>query len=104
MVQKRDLDLIRRFKAQMQGRIPILQMIFFGSRAHGRPGPQSDYDLLAVSEKFAGIPFHKRPLQFYLSWEGSAPLEVLCYTPEDFEEKSRRHSIVREAVETGIFI
>lgn len=88
----------------MQGRLPILRMIFFGSRAHGRPHAESDYDLLAVSERFAGMPFHKRSLQFYLAWEGSAPLEVLCYTPAEFAEKSLRHSIVREAVETGIVI
>lgn len=63
----------------------------FGSRARGEADPYSDIDLIVVSQAFADMPVWKR-------WEviGDAlsdvmyPIEVLAYSPEEFESKKDR--------------
>ena len=35
-------------------------------------------------------------------WEGPVDLEVLCYTPQEFERKKKQIGIVKQAVKDGI--
>ena len=46
----------------------------------------------------------KKPTKFYLMWKEDYPLEVLCYTPEEFKRKSKKTGIVSEAIKEGIYI
>ena len=78
-------------------------MIFFGSRVSGRPGQDSDIDLVIVSDYFEGKR-SKRALGFRSMWNLDYAVDFLCYTPEEFEKLSKQVSIVREAIETGIEI
>src|SRR3990172_1379885 len=74
----------------------------FGSRARERPRPDSDVDLIVVGRRFR----RKNPIDragpLHLAWDLGLPVDFLCYTPEEFEELSRRPSIVREALREGI--
>jgi uncharacterized protein len=82
-------------------------VILFGSRATGRARPDSDIDLIVVSSAFEDVRFIKRmgvfrqkidPLPYGLS------MDVLCYTPEEFEVMSTGIGMVAEAVKEGIWI
>ena len=42
--------------------------------------------------------------RFYDSWDADFPLEIICYTPSEFEKKSAQIGIVKDAVESGIVI
>src|SRR5438876_11850890 len=79
-------------------------VILFGSRATGRARPDSDIDLLLVSSYFESVEFIKRmgvfrqkidPLKYGVS------MDVLCYTPEEFEDMSTGIGMVAEAVRDG---
>lgn len=95
---------LRYFKSRLHQNIAIDKMIFFGSRATGRPNKDSDIDLLIVSKKFRGKKFRYRPLGFYKYWNIDHPVDFLCYTPEEFNKLKKQVTIVREAVKEGIVI
>lgn len=80
------------------------KIILFGSRARGDNFITSDIDLIVVSEKFQKVNFHDRMVLAYGNWGQAIDLEVLCYTPEEFEQKKREIGIVQQAVKEGVEI
>jgi hypothetical protein len=85
----------------LRERLAPLQVIAFGSRVRGDALSTSDLDLVLVSPWFASVPFLKRPVAVLEPLDFPAGLELLCYTPEEFEEKRQELGIVRVAVEEG---
>ena len=73
-----------------------------GSFVSGRPGKDSDMDLILVSKSFRGKKFFKRGIGLYKYWKFDCPVDFLCYTPEEFREKSRQISIVSQAIKEGM--
>jgi hypothetical protein len=55
-----------------------------------------------LARSFEGVPFVSRPVELYQYWHTRPGVELLCYTPEEFDRKRREISIVREAVREGI--
>lgn len=104
MVRKSILNQLKEFKINTNKELPIKKMIFFGSRAWGRPNRHSDIDLIIVSPKFRKKRWLNRSPQLYLNWNLDYPVDFLCYTPEEFERKKKLTGIAREAVERGIEI
>ncbi len=96
--------MLKEFKERLSKQIAIKNMILFGSRAAGRGGRYSDFDILIVSPAFYGKKSFERALGFYKQWDLDYPVDFLCYTPREFDRLSRRITIVKEAVETGINI
>ena len=85
------------------------QIWLWGSRAYGTPHEYSDIDLIVVSNTFANERFIQRMPSFLrkigLVTDTSVEVvDVLCYTPDEFELKKNQISIVREAVKKGIRI
>jgi len=76
------------------------RIILFGSYAYGKPGPDSDVDLLVILP-FEGRNFWKS-LEILNRVNPSFPLELLARRPED---TSRRYSegdpLIREALDRG---
>src|SRR3989344_1439521 len=105
MVQRKNknIEIIRKFKKKIDKK-GTDKIIFSGSRARGSYNKESDFDIIVISDKFNNISWYKRPLEIYLSWEEDYPLEVLCYTPKEFEKKKKQIGIVQEAVKEGIVI
>ena len=95
---------LKEFKSRLNRNIPVKKMIFFGSRAIGKPHKYSDIDLIIVSDKFKGKISYERSLGFYKYWDIDYPVDFLCYTPEEFKKLSRQITIVRDAVRKGIVI
>ncbi|MBM3496620.1 MAG: nucleotidyltransferase domain-containing protein [Armatimonadetes bacterium] len=96
---KRDLLQLRR-RIERDRRVD--QFILFGSRARGDELLTSDADVLVVSPFFAGINFRHRPALVLEHWADRVDLEVLCYTPEEFERLRARRGIVATADAEGI--
>ena len=92
------------FKQNLGNKVQIGKVIFFGSRASGKPHKDSDIDLIIVSKDFRGKTFRERPVGFYDYWNLDYPVDFLCYTPEEFNKLKKQITIVREAVNNGIEI
>jgi predicted nucleotidyltransferase len=93
---------LRTFLARLQDRFRPSLVVLFGSRARQDHLVDSDVDLLIVSEAFEGMGWRDRILRVIELWDGRVSLEPLCYTPEEFERRSREICIVREALREGI--
>lgn len=105
MAQTQDRKLaefVREHLPRLRQRLAPLDVIAFGSRARGDAISTSDLDLILVSPAFAAVRFLQRPVQVLeiLGYPGG--LELLCYTPEEFEQKRQELGIVRVALEEGI--
>jgi uncharacterized protein len=82
-------------------------VILFGSRATGKARPDSDVDLIVVSPCFEGKEMGKRTLQFWQqieTWRYGLAVDVLCYTPEEFEVMGTGIGMIAEAAKEGIWI
>ena len=105
MAQTEDPKLAQFVRVQLptlRARLGSVQVIAFGSRVRGDALSSSDLDLIIVSPWFVSLPFLRRPgaLLELLDYPGG--LELLCYTPEEFEEKRQEFGIVRVALDEGI--
>ena len=82
----------------------ITRMVFFGSRRNGQHTKYSDVDLIVVSPVFQGLKSFRRSPLLRRKWKMDYPVDMLCYTPREFEIKKRQPTIVRQAVQDGIEI
>jgi len=77
-------------------------VLAFGSRARGEALAESDLDLVVVSERFQGMPFLERTSRLLADLDVPFPVDLLCYTPNEFRQKRRELGIVRAAVAEGV--
>lgn len=105
MDRKRNIkEKLKEFKKSVEKSFPLQTVIFFGSRANGKPHKDSDVDLIIVSPKFKHLDFFQRGAKMYDYWNLDYPVDFLCYSPEEFDKLKKKITIVREAVKTGIEI
>jgi len=86
---------------------PDAIIILFGSRARGDNLIDSDYDIIVVSKLFENVMFTDRATSVLkILWRHGVreAIDVICYTPEEFEKKKKEISIVNEAIREGIII
>ena len=102
--KKSIIKKLREFKDKLKKEFNVNKIIFFGSRASGKPHEDSDIDLIIVSEDFKDKKFRYRAIGFYNYWDLDYPVDFLCYTPEEFNKLKNQITIVREAVQEGIEI
>jgi len=95
---------MERFKKDVSKHFEITRIILFGSRARGDALKNSDYDIMLVSPDFEGKHFTERASEVLRTLTTHFPLDLLCYTPKEFEEKRRQIGIVRKAVKEGIAV
>ena len=95
---------LQAFKMKVDKDFPLKKMIFFGSRVRGKEHEDSDIDLIIVSDEFKSLNFIKRAAKMYDYWDLDYPVDFLCFTPEEFEKKTKGVTIVSEAVKEGIKI
>jgi predicted nucleotidyltransferase len=80
-------------------------VLLFGSRARGTAlSSHSDLDLLIVSEAFGGMPFLSRAQEVLWTLQAPFPVEVLCYTPQEYSRKKEELGIVRVASQEGVVL
>jgi predicted nucleotidyltransferase len=93
---------VREHLPKLREQLAPLHAIAFGSRVRGDALSTSDLDLILVSPWFASVPFLKRAAAILEMLDFPGGLEMLCYTPEEFEERRQELGIVRVALEQGI--
>ena len=79
-------------------------IILFGGRANGDGWRMSDYNFIIVSSKFKDMHWLKRISKIVRLWDVIADIDVLPYTPKEFEDKKKNSSVVRSALKHGIAI
>jgi hypothetical protein len=98
-----DVEL-NEFVSRIKREFSPVKTLLFGSRARGDFLENSDYDIILVSEKFEDVPFLRRMRIVYDLWDMREHLDVICYTPKEFEIKKKEIGTVRKAIEEGVFI
>lgn len=98
------IEALKEFKEKIRQKYGVREMILFGSQVRGEADENSDIDLIIVGEEFKDKNPLKRPFELYLEWTEDYPVDFLCYTPEEFDEKRNEISIVRHAIKEGIVI
>jgi predicted nucleotidyltransferase len=74
---------LERIVAALPG-LGVRRAVVFGSVARGEIGGQSDLDLILIVD--SREPFAERCARFYRTLQPSVGLDLLVYTPEEFEE------------------
>ncbi len=95
---------LQQFGKKVSREMDVEDFLFFGSRAKGKSGKDSDIDLLLVSKDFRGVKPFKRAVKLYDHWNLDYPVDFLCLTPEEFVKKKKQIGTVKQAVEEGIEI
>lgn len=103
MDKKELMESLRDAKERLSKEKRVEKVILFGSHAEGKARKGSDVDLIIVSSGFRGIKYGRAiGLRRYFNLD--MPVDFLCYTPEEFAEKSKGITIVREALKRGIVV
>ncbi|MBI5636246.1 nucleotidyltransferase domain-containing protein [Candidatus Micrarchaeota archaeon] len=102
--EKHLMRYLKEFKKVLEKKLGSVTLILFGSSATGKAKAESDVDLIIVSKKFSGKKLHQRPRGLWLAWRMDKPVDFICLTPAEFDEKSGRTTIVHEALKHGITI
>ena len=92
----RDLDkrIIQTFQSVNPEKI-----ILFGSVARGDADPYSDIDLIVVYPTTKR--FMDRLEELYAQWNIQKAVDILAYTPEEYETLLKDSDFIKEAVEKG---
>lgn len=82
------------------------QIILLGSRARGDAHPDSDIDIMVVSDREEDLPRHRRGLDVRLKLSKTAtPLDLLFYTHSDLQKwKSVRQSFAATVLREGVIL
>ena len=81
-----DIELLKRCKAAIKGIVPDAEIILYGSRARGQAHPDSDYDLLVLTDEEADLDMEEeiRSAIFDLQLEYDVLLSVFAYNREQW--------------------
>ena len=93
--------IIKGFIAELRQKIPIKEIILFGSYAQGNPQDYSDIDLAVISDWFEGKPRIEN--MQYLSRIGAAYnslIEALPFTEEEYRNLDQR-SFLASIIQSG---
>lgn len=99
-------EKVERFRREVLPRLVAAyqptRVLVFGSRARGDALRDSDLDVLIVSARFAGTQWLDRPVRVAQDCDLRFGVELLCYTPEEYQRKSQELGIVRTAAAEGL--
>ncbi len=96
---------VNRFAERLRDELGAERVLLFGSHATGRAAPDSDYDLIIVAERFRDIPRLRRQLglrDLFYGVGGHAPMDLICVTPEEFEEARQRITLIAAVLPEAI--
>jgi predicted nucleotidyltransferase len=88
---------LERIVATLPG-LGVRRAILFGSLARGDVGGHSDLDLIVIAD--SGDPFLERAGHFYRTLAPAVGMDILVYTPEEFEAM-RDGCFLRRALAEG---
>lgn len=95
---------IKDYSHEVSQKIRVSKVILFGSAARGRMNKHSDIDLIVLSDDFKKMDFMDR-LVLLSRTRGSKflsfPMDILGYTPAEFQRLSKQSSILEEIRKEG---
>jgi len=77
------------------------RIVLFGSRARGDFRSDSDYDLIVVMASDEAASYASRLATLYEAVVPRIAIDMVVYTPSEFERLSRERPFVRRAVREG---
>jgi len=80
----KDEEIIQTIVSRIAETIHPQKIILFGSWARGERGPHSDIDILVIEESSQPRPQRYAQVR-RLFWGMGLPMDILVYTPEEFE-------------------
>lgn len=89
------LPSIQDFLQVVDQRFPVLQAYLLGSYATGRAGPDSDVDLVVISEAFSSQRFEDNVALGVLTWGIDTRIEPVALRPEALQADTPLMSAVR---------
>src|SRR6266536_163463 len=96
---------LRRFAACLRDEIGAARVLLFGSRARGQARADSDYDVIVVSPRFNPTARRGRSYRLRELWYeagGYGPMDLICITPEEFDEASRHITLLAAVLPEAI--
>lgn len=78
------------------------KVILFGSYARGEDDESSDIDLIVVYR--TQKKFMDRLEELYTNWNLPKAVDILAYTPEEFEQMQKDNFFLQDATKEGIVI
>lgn len=92
---------IKKLTNQIVAKYKPEKIILFGSVARGKPGPDSDIDILIIKKK-PRKKFHHRIGDVLNTVDYDIPLEPLVYTPKELKQRiSLGDFFIEEVLATG---
>ena len=97
--------MLRRFARRLQHELDAQRVLLFGSRARGTERADSDYDLIVVSPAFQAVELWARGRgirRLFHEEGGSGGMDLICLTPEEFEQARNRITLVAAVLPEAI--
>jgi predicted nucleotidyltransferase len=97
-----DKRWIKEYRRRLIERFPgmVAELLIYGSKARGEPGPDSDLDvLLIVRDNAAGRKREMRHIGYWLDPYGEVVPSIIAYTEQEWDNRQKSGSPFRESVE-----
>ena len=91
------IDKLNEFLKVVNAKIGLEKVFLFGSTAKQKRKQSSDIDLIVVSKSFIGLTSLERGKMLLEDWSFVEELDLLMYTPEEFQKVSKR-PLVKEMI------
>ena len=99
-MDERERTVLDRFKALLGARVPLRDLVLFGSRARGDAEPESDMDVLVVLED--GADAAAREAVSDCAWEAGFDAGIvvvpMVFTRSEWERGPERHSLLAQSI------
>ena len=92
------LKIFRCSLPEIKRKFMLEKVYLFGSCATGEALASSDLDVVMVSERFGDMKFIDRISTVLELIDPSVEIDLLCYTPEEFNRKKEEIGIVSESL------
>ena len=99
-------NFVRDVLPRIRDRYQPTEVWLWGSHAYGEPHEYSDIDVVVVSDRFDGGGPAERAIALMNEldlWfnDEVGSLDIICYTPAEFDRQRNRITIVAEGIKKG---
>ena len=95
-------EQVTQFVADVKLAFKDAKILLFGSRAKGNARPDSDYDFIIISKRFAKIPFVNRAYSVWVKSDAIIAADLLCYAPNEVNRIAKQSVVLRDALKYAV--